>query len=56
MRIELLDAGAGAGPLRWTVVATNELGNVTTRNPAGQLDLAISTTHWHELEGRPGES
>ncbi len=40
VNLDVLDAGPQAGPLRWTIVATDELGNIATGNPEADLDVA----------------
>lgn len=52
--VEVWDAGSGGGPgggqYRWTVQATDEDDRMATGNGAPTLEVAIDTTHWHELD------
>jgi len=47
--IEVRDYGR-ATPLRYVIVATDEVGRTATGNGDERLDVALLGVHWHDLD------
>jgi len=48
--VEVLDAGEGAGPSRYSAIARPEDGGVAHGDPAQTVEEALSNVRWAELE------
>jgi hypothetical protein len=48
--VELHDRGESADP-RWSVVARTDNGRSASGNPDNNLDVALATVHWWDLDG-----
>jgi hypothetical protein len=48
--IDILDAGEGAGNIRYHCVPTREDGKIAAGNEASSIEDAIRLVHWWELD------